>query len=68
MATLTREQLAAGLKARDYRPAEIFNAVAKGLGLGALVPGGVTWLGRHWCTTPHGKCPGTLAMPAGEAA
>jgi len=62
--TITREQADAGVKAIGFRPAEIFNAIAKGLALGALLPGGVTWLGRHWCTAPHGKCPGEASAPA----
>ena len=45
---------------REWRPAEIFNAIAKGLAIGALQPGGVTWLGQHWCTAPHGECPGVI--------
>jgi hypothetical protein len=58
--TLTREQAAAGIKASGFRPAEIFNAIAKGLAIGALQPGGVTWFGQHWCTAPHGTCPGVI--------
>lgn len=54
---LTREQADAGVLARSYRPAELFNAVARGVAVGALQPGGVTLLGRHWCTIPHKGCP-----------
>jgi hypothetical protein len=60
LAAITREQADAGVTARGYRPAEVFNAIAKGLGIGAYQPGGVTWLGRHWCTAPHGACPGVI--------
>jgi len=51
---------APGQMAREYRPAEVCNAIAKALGIGAHQPGGVTWLGRHWCTAPHGTCPGVI--------
>lgn len=54
---LTKEQADAGVLARSYRPAELFNAVARGVAAGALQPGGVTVLGRHWCTSPHKGCP-----------
>jgi hypothetical protein len=57
---LTRQQMDDGVKARDYRPAEVFNAIATGLAIGALLPGGVTWHGAHWCAAPHGTCPGVL--------
>ena len=53
---LTREQADAGVLARSYRPAELFNAVARAVAVGALQPGGVTLLGRHWCTSPHKGC------------
>lgn len=32
-----------------------FNALAEGLALVAHAPGGVTFLGRHWCTD-HAAC------------
>jgi hypothetical protein len=63
LVAITKDQADAGVKAREYRPAEVFNAIAKGLGIGACQPGGVTWLGKHWCTAPHGTCPGVI--PAG---
>lgn len=37
--------------------AEAFNALARGLALGAAAPGGITFAGLHWCTTPHPECP-----------
>lgn len=42
---------------RNYRRGEILNALAKGLAIGSLVPGGVTFMGRHWCGAPHQGCP-----------
>lgn len=54
---LTVKQLRDGGLARDYRRGEILNALAKGLAMGSLVPGGVTFLGRHWCAEPHRGCP-----------
>lgn len=64
---LTKEQADAGVLARSYRPAELFNAVARGVAVGALQPGGVTLLGRHWCTDPHKGCPNG-SEPAEDAA
>jgi hypothetical protein len=37
--------------------AEALTALAGGIALGAMQPGGITWAGRHWCTTPHPNCP-----------
>ncbi|WP_445520496.1 hypothetical protein [Streptomyces sp. NEAU-174] len=37
--------------------AEVLNAMAACLALGAHQPGGVTWAGHHWCTAPHDNCP-----------
>jgi hypothetical protein len=31
-------------------------ALAGALALGALQPGGITWAGRHWCSSPHVNC------------
>jgi hypothetical protein len=64
---LTKEQADAGVFARSYRPAELFNAVARGVSVGALQPGGVTMLGRHWCVTPHEFCPNGHEPPEEEA-
>lgn len=36
---------------------EALTALAGGLAIGAMQPGGVTWAGRHWCTKPHPDCP-----------
>lgn len=33
------------------------SAVARGLALGAMQDGGVTWAGMHWCITAHDACP-----------
>lgn len=38
--------------------ADIAAAVARGLGILALAPSGVTALGLHWCATPHDGCAG----------
>ena len=64
--TITKEQADAGVKAIGFRPAEVFNAIACALGLGALLPGGVTWLGRHWCTEPHAGCRAGFAARRAE--
>lgn len=58
----TRSRAAAGATASPSPPCagEILNAIARGLAIGALQPGGVTWLGLHWCTAPHGACPGII--------
>lgn len=37
--------------------AETLSALAAGLALGALQPGGITWDGLHWCVSPHPDCP-----------
>src|SRR5690606_33834143 len=37
---------------------DIADAVARGLGILAHAPGGVTVLHRHWCAAPHNDCPG----------
>ena len=42
--------------ARSER-AQVLNAMATGLALGALEHGGVNFLDRHWCTTEHPDCP-----------
>jgi hypothetical protein len=34
---------------------EVFAALARGLAASAWQPGGVTWLGRHWCVD-HDAC------------
>lgn len=37
--------------------ARALTALAGGLAIGAMQPGGVTWAGRHWCARPHPDCP-----------
>ncbi|GAB1646875.1 hypothetical protein [Krasilnikovia sp. MM14-A1259] len=37
--------------------ADAFNALARGLAIGAYQPGGITFAGMHWCTTIHEGCP-----------
>jgi hypothetical protein len=39
----------------EIRPAVSFNAVARSIACGALLPLGVDFSGRHWCTD-HGEC------------
>lgn len=39
-----------------HERARALTALAGGLAIGAMQPGGVTWAGRHWCTTPHVNC------------
>lgn len=58
---LTAEQHKGGTFARGYRPAEIFNAFAEAIGIGSLVPGGVDFMGAHWCSAPHKGCPNRRA-------
>lgn len=36
---------------------QALTALAGGLAIGAMQPGGITWAGRHWCVTPHPGCP-----------
>jgi hypothetical protein len=31
-------------------------ALAGGIAIGAIQPGGITWAGHHWCTRPHVNC------------
>jgi hypothetical protein len=54
---LTGEQIKEGVVARNFRRGEILNALAKGLAMGSLLPGGVTFLDLHWCSAPHKGCP-----------
>lgn len=42
--------------------AAAFNALAKGLAIGAFAPGGVTFAGHHWCTD-HAVCLGATPAP-----
>lgn len=35
---------------------QALTALAGGIAIGAMQPGGVTWAGRHWCTRPHVNC------------
>ncbi|MER7126668.1 hypothetical protein [Micrococcus luteus] len=46
---------------RDLPQGTVTSAIARGLALLAYQPGGVTWAGSHWCTTPHEGCPGPSA-------
>lgn len=55
--TLTPGQLKDGVIARDFRRGEVLAALAKAIAMGSLLPGGVTFLGRHWCSEPHRGCP-----------
>ena len=41
----------------------LLSALARGLALGALQPGGVTWAGAHWCAAPHPACPNRQVTP-----
>lgn len=64
-AGLTKEQADVGVMARSYRPAEIFNAAAEAIGIGSLVPGGIVFLGRVWCTAhPRETVPGASGLCA----
>lgn len=35
----------------------LLTAMAAALAHGAAQPGGITWCGAHWCTSPHPACP-----------
>jgi len=63
---LTKEQARDGVKARDFTRHEAWDALATGLALGSLCPGGVTWLGVHFCMAPQPPHPG-CAKEAGVA-
>ena len=60
MLARTKGPAPAGAAAAEVSRAEVYTAIAQALALGALLPGGVTWLGRHWCAAPHGTCPGVI--------
>lgn len=47
------------------RTAEVFNALARGIAIGAHQPGGITVFGQHWCTD-HDACTGAEAAPQVE--
>jgi hypothetical protein len=67
--TLTREQADAGMLCRDFTAAELLDALDGAYAVGSLVPGGITWLGLHFCTAPHRGCPaGNLPQEPEEAA
>lgn len=51
-------------RSTDVRAARIFNVLARSLALLAHMPGGVTFLGDHWCTD-HEAC---VAARTGGAA
>lgn len=40
--------------------AEALTALTAAIALGRRQPGGITWAGHHWCTTPHPHCPDTM--------
>jgi hypothetical protein len=44
------------------KTAAVFNALARGLAAAAYQPGGVTFLGQHWCTD-HVLCTSAEAQP-----
>lgn len=56
-ATMTEEQADAGMYCRDFTLEELWDAMMSAFALGALVPGGVDWMGLHYCTAPHKECP-----------
>jgi len=51
----------------EYSPGEVFNQLVTGLACAALLPGGVSFAGLHWCTAPHAGCPTVLRLAAREA-
>lgn len=44
--------------------ADAFNALAKGIALASMCPGGAEFMGRHWCTD-HDVCRAAEASAAG---
>lgn len=42
--------------------ADVFNALAEGIAVGAFQPGGITVFGRHWCSD-HAVCLGDKPQP-----
>lgn len=63
MVTLTKEQAGAGFYARDFTREELRDALLQAYAIGSLAPGGVTWLGLHFCTMPHKGCPAGSVPP-----
>jgi hypothetical protein len=51
----------------QYSPGEVFNELVTGLACAALLPGGVSFAGLHWCTAPHPGCPVLAARDGGAA-
>lgn len=63
MVTLTKEQADAGVYARDFTREELRDALLQAYAVGSLAPGGITWLGLHFCTMPHKGCPAGSVPP-----
>jgi hypothetical protein len=40
---------------------QALSATARAIALGAMIEGGITWCGTHWCTAPHDDCPNRQA-------
>lgn len=49
----------------QYSSGEVFNELVTGLACAALLPGGVSFAGLHWCAAPHPGCPTLLRLSAG---
>ena len=49
-------------RSKKGETARSFNAVARGIALGAYQPGGITVFGRHWCVD-HDVCTGAKPAP-----
>ena len=42
---------------RNSPQGAVLTALARGIAVGSLRPGGVTFAGRHWCSAAHEDCP-----------
>ena len=49
-------------RSKKGETARSFNALARGLAIGAYQPGGITFAGQHWCTD-HDVCTGAKPAP-----
>lgn len=53
--------------APQYSAGEVFSQLVTGLACAAMLPGGVSFAGLHWCTALHEGCPNVPPVPEGEA-
>lgn len=62
-APVKRRKTPAGGEPPEPTQADVIEALARALAILAHAPGGVTALGKHWCTAPHADCPGSGTGP-----